>query len=675
MRIPIKTILLFILFACAAGAIARGQQARFAALPVENVLQSSIFPLFVPISLSPDGQWVAFTLQDTRNLETPEEIRYSRLTHTGAPLALVGSDVWIASTRTGESRNLTEGKGTSWGPVWSPDGRYLAFSSDRGGTSRLWLWEKSSEKLRQLGDASVSVRLLEGARWTPDSRHIIVKVLPEGMTVEDLLDIVHGPREQRSSQRKGVLASVTVLESRAVSASRGQGQQQAQKSPASSAANEINLSDLAVIDIASGEVRRIARRLRPLWYQVSPDGGYVGVMSFGREAAINSQQTLYDLLIISLTTSESRVVASNIQFQAVGEVSWSPDSKALAYMASGPQARKDVFVASLGEGGPRNLTPGSHPNFASSSSLLWDQASQFLYSIAPDALWKIGVVGGDLTKVVDTPPHRILVELIAARGRGRLWSPDAGQSAVVVTRDEETMRDGYYKVSLRTGKSIKLVDEEKSYGYLPRTSMDVSADGQTMVYVAEDARHCPNIWTVRADLHNPRRVTNTNPQFDRYVLGASRLIRWRSEDGQELRGALLLPTGYREGKSYPLIVHVYGGELRSTVVNKWGGGAAVFNMQLLATRGYAVLFPDAPQRVGTPMRDLVKTVLPGVEKAVEMGIADPERLGVMGHSYGGYSTFALIVQSARFKAAVVSAGINNLMSAYMQGGATGGGVG
>lgn len=88
------------------------------------------------------------------------------------------------------------------------------------------------------------------------------------------------------------------------------------------------------------------------------------------------------------------------------------------------------------------------------------------------------------------------------------------------------------------------------------------------------------------------------------------------------------------------------------------------NMQLFATRGYAVFLPDAPQKLGTPMFDLAKTILPGVNKIIEMGIADPERLGVMGHSYGGYSTLALIVQTNRFKAAIAADGFADVISAY-----------
>jgi dipeptidyl aminopeptidase/acylaminoacyl peptidase len=114
-----------------------------------------------------------------------------------------------------------------------------------------------------------------------------------------------------------------------------------------------------------------------------------------------------------------------------------------------------------------------------------------------------------------------------------------------------------------------------------------------------------------------------------------------------------------------LIVWVYGGDRGSDSLNYFGlsaGGA--FNLQLLATRGYAVLFPDAPQGATTPMFDLAKSVLPGVNHLIEVGVADADKLGVAGHSYGGYSTLALIVQTKRFKAAVEIDGTGSLLSEY-----------
>ena len=147
-------------------------------------------------------------------------------------------------------------------------------------------------------------------------------------------------------------------------------------------------------------------------------------------------------------------------------------------------------------------------------------------------------------------------------------------------------------------------------------------------------------------------------------VGRTRLVRWTGPTREPLSGALLLPADFEPGKRYPMIVKVYGGSRLSGRLNRFGLEAGVDNLQLLSTRGYAVLLPDAPLRVGSPLADLAATVMPGVDSVIAMGIADPERLGLLGHSYGGYSTLAILVQTTRFKAAVSSAGFSNLLTQY-----------
>jgi dipeptidyl aminopeptidase/acylaminoacyl peptidase len=92
----------------------------------------------------------------------------------------------------------------------------------------------------------------------------------------------------------------------------------------------------------------------------------------------------------------------------------------------------------------------------------------------------------------------------------------------------------------------------------------------------------------------------------------------------------------------------------------------VENFQLLASRGYAVFLPDVPAKAETYMRDIASAVLSGVDKLIDLGIADPERLGVTGLSNGGYGVLSLLVQTTRFKAAVERAGTANLVSAFTQ---------
>ena len=166
-----------------------------------------------------------------------------------------------------------------------------------------------------------------------------------------------------------------------------------------------------------------------------------------------------------------------------------------------------------------------------------------------------------------------------------------------------------------------------------------------------------------------RKVSDVSSPFLTFSAGTAKMIEWRGMDGDTLRGALILPAGYRPGNRYPLILRVYGGRDLSDNLNRFGfapDAVPIENLQVFASRGYAVLLADSRLGVGTPITDLMKTLLPGVDRAIAIGIADPNRIGVMGASYGGYSTLGLITQSRRFKAAVMRSGFGDLIAAYGQ---------
>lgn len=275
--------------------------------------------------------------------------------------------------------------------------------------------------------------------------------------------------------------------------------------------------------------------------------------------------------------------------------------------------------------------------------------------MAEKAVYEISKISG----------HQI-VAVLTRRGSGLAWSPDDGGSLYLSTRNHVTKQSGFYKVDLTSGNTIRMLEEDRHFGGIHTVfNVDVAADEQTVVFQAQDIQTSPDLWITDKDFHNPRRLTRINPQLERYAMGTSRLIEWKGIDGELLRGALLLPARYQPGKRYPLIVQVYGNLPLSNLVNQFGlGGTGIENRQLFATRGYAVLYSDSRLRVGTPLQDIAKSVMPGVDKVIELGIADPDRLGVMGTSYGGYNTLSLIVQTNRFKAAAITSGQGNLFSHY-----------
>ena len=634
------------------------QKAKLAPLPLEESVNALRFG-FSPISVCPaDQRWIVYQL---RNVKRPESLvgRFGYSTSTGVPVSQTDGDIWITDIDSGVSKNLTEGKGSNWAAVWSPNGEYLAFYSDRSGQSNLWLWERLTGKLRQVANVVPRPYIFSPYDlpiWTPDSKNVLVKTFPEG-TVFPLVPNRKASDVFEQTTKTPRAVDITVFHS---AADPKRAEAPVQWATGALSANDLSeaAADFSLIQIATGKVERVATSYTPAGYWMSPDGEKIAFLNVNGK---KDSWSLFDLVVVSLTDKRKQTVASGIQQTIFGlGVGWVPDSKRLVYLSTG-----DWFsVASTG-GSPQKITSDSSPGLSMPQTDVWDASGESFYFVTNNSVRKVSLSTNSSTEVAKLPQKRVL-RIVAPRRSPGSWSPDKNGFLLIATRDEQTKQAGFYKIDLATGSVTRLMEQNVDFGDFPIPQIEVAQSRDNILYVVEDAQHCKDIWIAKPDFGAaPRRVTNSNPFFDGHVMGQSRLIEWYNADGAKLRGALLLPANYQTGTRYPLIVNVYGGEIMSNRVNQFGfSWSPVLNMQLLATRGYAVLLPDTILRPGTPMADIAECVLPGVNKVIEMGIADPEKLGVMGSSYGGYSTLALIVQTNRFKAAISDAGPANLIGAY-----------
>jgi fermentation-respiration switch protein FrsA (DUF1100 family) len=370
-----------------------------------------------------------------------------------------------------------------------------------------------------------------------------------------------------------------------------------------------------------------------------------------------------------VATLKDELLDSNLALSIDGDFSLSPSGRLISYCQAGAEKKGigDCYVVSSGAK-PANVTELKGSSGSVRGQLpLWDREGNRFYFVLNGSVWAASMAERKAHEVANVPRRKVLAIIAAGH---LLWTSDSGQTATVITRDEENKQDGFYKFRLASGESERLLEDGHCYtcaNVKEDQFTAVSRDRLHVAYFSEDSQHDSNVWVSDSTFRTTKQLTHLNPQFEKYRFGAVRLIDWLSDDGENLKGALLLPAGYEPGKKYPLIVFVYGGDMLSEHLNRFGlGYDGPLNMQLLATRGYAVLLPDAPERVGTPVLDLAKAVLPGVNKAVLLGVADPKRLGVMGHSRGGYSTLALITQTGRFRAAISIDGLGDLISAYGQ---------
>ncbi len=172
----------------------------------------------------------------------------------------------------------------------------------------------------------------------------------------------------------------------------------------------------------------------------------------------------------------------------------------------------------------------------------------------------------------------------------------------------------------------------------------------------------------------PVQVSAANTSLPKPPLGETRVIHWKSTDGGDVEGLLTLPTAYQEGKRYPMILNIHGGP-SGAFGETFIGASGLYPIASFASRGYAVLRANPRGSVGYGGKFRAANVndwgggdyrdlMAGVDRVIAMGIADPNRLAVMGWSYGGYMTNWIVGQTHRFKAAATGAGLTNLISMW-----------
>jgi dipeptidyl aminopeptidase/acylaminoacyl peptidase len=203
-------------------------------------------------------------------------------------------------------------------------------------------------------------------------------------------------------------------------------------------------------------------------------------------------------------------------------------------------------------------------------------------------------------------------------------------------------------------------------GPITITAFSLDAAGDRAAVLLADAEHFPDIYVLDGPDAKPRRLTNVNPQTGTWKLPQVSTVTWEGAGGVSVEGVLQLPPDYQPGRRVPLIVAIHGGPTTAVTANldfnPYEGGT------YLPARGYAVLLPNYRGSTGYGdkfLTDLVgrendvdvTDILKGADALIERGIADPDRLGVMGWSNGGYLTNCLITKTTRFKAASSGAGI------------------
>jgi dipeptidyl aminopeptidase/acylaminoacyl peptidase len=650
------------------------------------------------VTISGDGVSIAYVLQRPRALAT-------RFGHT----YLGGNDradVWIADGARGRVQNITHGEADGsgfWGPKWSPDGRWLAMYSTRGGNVRLWVWNRSLGHTQILSEKAVELLQPDGFIWISDHELIFATLTREEKPSLFTTDTRTPEIAQREWSKNwiGKEPTASVL---------------ASGLPHSADDTE---SQIVVADVTTGRKRVISSAPGFAEVSLSPDHrsiaflSQVGLSYPEPDRPLQANNRRYEALVATLAPKTTVVALAAIWEPFWGSLRWSPDSNELALMGRGskgadPQVWRCVVTGGQCEPatdasmklhgtdgntverppylwcGKRTLLIHAEripvPPSVSKEHLVWwvsdgKGKTRELFGGMKDAPthllaepWGAGLIGIIDGKVWRIATDGIPLESLTPNQEPNITSIDGslstitGESGVFILHAAGA--GGLFRLDVRSHVLEPIATPDKdatlvaSANYA-RTNVFLKSDNTgTYLWVKRNGRD--GFWT----------LLKTNTFLRAIDEGELRNVEYRTADGQDLTAWLILPFGFREKIRYPVVVWVYPetiyGPSCSTTCKI--NSDATLNLQLLAARGYVVLLPSMPLKprgeASDPYFELTNGVIPAVDKLVEIGIADPNRLGVMGQSYGGYGVYGLITQTDRFKAAVASAGMSDLVSLY-----------
>ena len=648
--------------ACVAALAGRGARAQGArGLTVDDVLRLEELDAVVP---SPDGKYVA--------IEVGRPMRDVARVHMTSFDSRPRRDIWIVRLSDGMKQQLTHGSTTGSGwfdPVWSPDGRRLAMLSTEGCTCvRAWTWRLGDGAPRLVDPRNVDFWVFAAATgletdlqplvWMSRTT-LLVPLLPAGERAH--LDLVAEAESVTvagwRAQRVGRVSTASVLES-------VPGQVQPYVSDESIVIADDERHSTRVLATIPRDPTTSGRRV----IVVSPDHQRLAVLTSRLEPPRPDRP---------LTRLMSPYVLGLVDVNGDEAVRWIGD------VDRAGDIDEDMPVPSWTPNGDALLLRGK-----------WHRDGRW-----ERGLWRIDARTGGITSMACPATT----------------SPCSAQQAASAARPEIIVTDtGLYRIDSRDGHLIDLLPPSLRKPTLRLQQFGVAGDGngplcviatlddgkgQTSAYrvtTASDTASVHSLGVVPLGYHVRACVPHTdgvimarrdralarlesgrfltlfeiNAWSDHIAEPRKVLLHYAASDGAPLNGLLLLPAAppARPQGSYPMIVWVYAGMTFDDTVAMRADHAwsSPYNFALATSQGYAVLYPSiplAPQGSDGPIAPhLVRAVLPAIDRVGSLGLVDTSRVAVVGESFGGWTTLALITRTQRFRAAIAFAAMSDLVS-------------
>jgi dipeptidyl aminopeptidase/acylaminoacyl peptidase len=639
MHLSHRRLLVPALLAIACAAPAAQARREFTAEDMLKVSTASV------LDLSDDGRRVAVSVRRAYDNAEVDNRRF------GDPTYLAPSRVrlLVIDTQSGAIATPFDDLVSVRQAAWSHDGKRLAILIAANDVpAAVHIWDAEKKALIEVPRKS-PVAAGSGLEWTADDRRLIVALrTPE--------------RDTSAAARFKRLTDGPIIV-------------QSSKDPFldwDDLQRATRIRAIATLNPATGDTSTILPERKISSYRVTRDSRLITFLEDVTEKTDYDVigGTMNSLRGVEASGGTPRTIADAKDLKEV-QLRWSDDGRTFAYAKKG-----EVFVQTVDETKARSLTP--RPKTENDKT---EEAKKPEEGKTEDAKkadepesFSVSVFSRDASKLLITSKKGWYVVNVADAARTAVltldaekedknpkiaalaWAPD-GASIYVTYSAFDKWERGLMRLPIGrpAGPPASvlepLIKDTRLY-----SGAQLSRDGATFVFSLSDGDRPADLFAADRDLRNVRRLTDVNAAlFADVAVPHSELIAYRDADGKELYGVLRYPVGYVKGQKYPTVFELY-----ETFFDNGFNARATF----LAHHGYAVFHPSVNLVVGRPGEAWVKGVTAAANRLIDLGIADPDRLGVQGTSYGGYATVLLITQTDRFKAAVNVSGKVDMVSFY-----------
>lgn len=425
-------------------------------------------------------------------------------------------------------------------------------------------------------------------------------------------------------------------------------------------------SRLAVWYTKSGKFNSVVDSLYPA-SMLTGNQNYALVFNLNDNKPAWKEDADRDYYLYDLKTGEKTLFLKQ-QSAIMGALSFSPDGNYIAYFRD-----CDWWLYSVASRTHTNITKKTGIAFYDNATGAvemqpfgaagWWGTDNGLLLYDQFDIWHVNTTDGSLQRITHGRENNQVFRLVVSHyADGITAKRDTIDDAVLLLKSNTTdsRLSGYYSLN-QNRKLVPIVFTDKGISGLHK-----SAFSDCYLYVSEDFNAPPSM-LVKAATASPKTVYQSNRQHYNYGWGTSRLIDYKNSKGVALKGVLVYPFDYDPQKLYPMIVYIYEKQnfrLR-TYVNPTFLNGSDMNATLFSSQGYFVLYPDSVYELGKPGLSATDCVLSATEAAVRIAPIDRSKIGLTGHSFGGYQTDFIMTQTNVFAAAIAGAAITDLVSGYL----------